>query len=147
MLPALEGRINRKTYITGNLVGLGLLGLFCAIIVIPVAILDLALGNSRIAPVLDVMYFGVLLPVLLYAFYFSVLLVKRAHDLGLPGLLWVAGFFSLQVLARLTDFYLLNIASVFIILFFCLKAGTKGRNNYGPQPRRVIRLRDLKVTF
>lgn len=118
-----------------------------AIIVLPIAILDIALGNSRFGPVLDVMYFLILLPVFLYAFYFSVLMVKRAHDFSSPGLLWVFILFLMLLVSRVTDLYMLNLLFILVIAFFCLKPGTKGRNNFGPQPRRFLRLRDLKVTF
>lgn len=147
MLPALNGRINRKSYILGNLIGLAALGAACAIIVVPVAILDIAANGSRISDVLGFFYYLVIFPVLLWAFYFSVLMVKRAHDFNSPGILWVAGFFASQIAARLLDLYMFNVLCFAVIVFFCAKAGSKGRNAFGLRPRDKFRLKEIKVTF
>lgn len=147
MLPALNGRINRKTYMIANLIALGVLGVACALIVVPVAILDIAANGSRLSEVLSFFYFAVLLPAFLYAFYFSVLMVKRAHDFGSPGILWVAGFFLAQIVGRYFDLYIFNLLCFIIVVFFCAKAGNARRNNFGPPPREKFRLRDIKVTF
>lgn len=147
MLPALNGRINRKTYVIANLVALAVLGAACAVIVVPVAILDIAANGSRISDVLSIFYYAVILPVFLYAFYFSVLLVKRAHDFNSPGLLWVMGLFASQIIARLFDLYIFNLLCILIVLLFCLKSGTKARNNYGQKPREKFRLKDILVKF
>ncbi len=147
MFPTLQGRINRKTYILANLIALGVLGAVCAIIVIPIAILDIALGNTWFGPILDPFYYLVLLPAGLYAFYFSTLMVKRAHDFNSPGLLWVIGFFGSQAVGRLLDIYLLNLVCFFVILFFCIKPGSTTRNSFGAAPRKSFKLNNLKVTF
>jgi uncharacterized membrane protein YhaH (DUF805 family) len=147
MLPALNGRINRKTYIIANLIALALLGVACAVIVVPVAILDIAANGTRISDVLSIFYYAVILPVFLYAFYFSVLMVKRAHDFNSPGILWVAAFFALQIISRYFDLFTVNLISLGILAFFCIKAGSKTRNNFGPSPREQFRLKDIKVTF
>lgn len=147
MLPAMNGRINRRTYIIGNLLALGVLGAACAIIVLPIAILDIALNSRTADEILGVLYYAVIFPALLYYFYFAVLMVKRAHDFGWPGLLLFFGFTAAELLARALDLYWLNIAALLIIAFFCLRPGTKVRNNFGPVPRKRPILENLKVTF
>lgn len=147
MLPALNGRINRKTYVIANLIAVAVLGAACALIVVPVAILDIAANGSRLSDVLGIFYYGVILPVFLYAFYFSVLMVKRAHDFNSPGLLWVMGLFASQIVARLLDLYIFNLLVLLIVFFFCIKSGTKARNNFGQKPREKFRLKDILVKF
>lgn len=147
MLPAFNGRINRKTYIIGNLLALGILFVACAFIAIPVAILDLALTSKTADAVLGVLYYTVIFPALLYYFYFVVLMVKRAHDLGWPGLLLAFGFTVAEVISHAFDINQLNILALLLLLFFCSMPGKKHRNNFGPAPRKNFRPEDLKVTF
>lgn len=147
MLPALEGRINRKTYIIGNLVAIGVLIAFCSIIVIPLAILQLAIGNKTFDDVLSILYFAVIFPALLYYFYFCVLMVKRAHDIGYPGLLLAFGFTLAMIIGHFFDLYLLNILAILLIGLLCAMPGKKSRNNFGPVPRKTFKVDSLKVTF
>ena len=147
MLPAFSGRINRKTFIIGNLIALGVLFVACAFIVIPVAVLDLALTSKTADAILGVLYYAVIFPALLYYFYFVVLMVKRAHDLGWPGLLLAIGFTILEGIAHGLHIYQLNILALLLLLFFCVMPGKKQRNNFGPAPRKNFKIDHLKVTF
>lgn len=147
MLSALDGRINRKTYIIGNLVAVGVLLAFCAIIVIPLAILQIAISNKTFDSVLGLLYFAAAFPAVLYYFYFCVLMVKRAHDIGYPGLMLAFGFTAAMGIGHFFDFYLLNILAILLIGLLCAMPGKKVRNNFGPPPRKNFKADNLKVTF
>ena len=147
MLPAFSGRINRRTYIVGNILALGLLLVACAFIMIPVALLDLALNSKTADEILGVLYYVVIFPAILYYFYFVVLMVKRAHDLAWPGLVLAFGFTAAEVIARVFDIYQLNLLAILVLVFFCTMPGKKHRNNFGPVPRKNFKLSSLKVTF
>lgn len=147
MLESLSGRINRKTFIFGNLVAAGVLLFFVLIIVLPLAILDLAINNKTFDEIVGVLYLAVIFPLLLYYFYFVVLMVKRVHDIGLPGLLLVIAFTAALLLGRINSLWFLNLISIGLFLFLCIKPGASERNNFGPVPRRPFRLNHLKVHF
>ncbi len=148
MLPAFKGRINRKTFLLGNAIGLGLLGVVALIYVVPVAICDIIIsGSGGSNPVFKVLYALFIIPTLFYLFFAAVLFVKRMHDIGYPGLLLLWGFIILEVLAHLADVRLLNILGFVIILGVCSLPGQKDRNSFGPKPHKKFKIHDLVLKF
>ncbi len=147
MFGVLSGRIDRRTYVAGNLVALGVLFIFCCLIVVPVAILSLAVANKTFDSIISLLYVLLILPALLYYFYFIVLMVKRAHDVGWPGLLIAILFTVAMVLGRDSSLWFFNVAGLVLVAFFCIKPGTKSRNTFGPVPRKKFSVDNLKLTF
>jgi uncharacterized membrane protein YhaH (DUF805 family) len=150
MLHAFHGRINRKTFLLGNMLGLSILGFIALIYIVPVAVIDLVVNASAGAgagSVFKVLYGLYLIPVLFYAFYAAVLFVKRMHDIGYPGMFILIVFVISQVLSRIADIWLLNILAFVIVSVVCLFPGKKDRNNFGPKPHKKFRLRDLIIKF
>jgi len=147
MFGALSGRIDRRTYVAGNVVALGILLVFCCLIVVPVAILSLAVANKTFDSIISLLYVLLLFPAILYYVYFIVLMVKRAHDIGWPGLLIAILFTAAMVLGRDSHLWFLNVAGLLLIAFFCIKPGTKSRNAFGPVPRKKFSLDNLKINF
>lgn len=148
MLPAYHGRINRKTFVLGNMVGLALLGFAALIYVVPIAVIDIIVNGSKNAPsVFKVLYSMFLIPAVFYFFYFSVLFVKRMHDIGYPGMLILWSFIIVEVLARLADIWILNILGVLVVFIVCFFPGQKIRNNFGPKPGKKFRMENLVIRF
>ena len=147
MLKAFDGRINRKTYIIGNLIALGLLVVFTGLIVLPIAILGLAINNDVFDKITGYILYIVVFPALLYYFYFAVLMVKRAHDIGKPGLLIFFGVTLLFILARVFDFHLLNLLALLVVGLFCIKSGDNKRNSFGGRPSKKFKAENLKLHF
>lgn len=147
MLNALSGRVNRRTYVIGNIIALGVLFLLCALIMIPLAILSLVLHNKLFDEGVSVIVKILILPILLWLFYFVILMIRRLHDINFPGLIIVVAFFAFMGFGRLMDLWLLNLAGVFVILAICLIPGKKHRNQFGPHPRKRVNFEDLKVNF
>ena len=147
MLSALHGRINRRTFVIGNAIGLAVLVFFTALIVLPLAIIELALNSDRVDTILNPLYYLVAFPALLYYFFFVTLMVKRAHDVGWPGFFIATGFTVAVALGQVFELFPLNLLALLTILFFALKPGQKSRNNFGPVPRKAFKLEQLKVTF
>lgn len=148
MLPAFKGRINRKTFLLGNAIGLAILGFIALIYIVPVAIVDIIVsGSGSSSPIFKVLYFLFIVPALLYGFFAAVLFVKRMHDIGYPGMLLLWTFIILQVLARAVDIWELNVLGLLIIMLVCFFPGQKRRNNFGPKPQKKFKLDDLVLKF
>lgn len=150
MLPAYDGRINRKTFLLGNIVGLALLGFAALIYIVPLAIADIVInsaGNSGGSIIFKFLYGLFVIPAIFYFFYFTVLFVKRMHDIGYPGLAILWGFIGLELAARLFDIWILNIVGLLIVLGVCALPGQKVRNNFGPKPHKKFSLDNLVVRF
>lgn len=148
MLPAFKGRINRKTFVLGNAVGLAVLGFIALIYIGPIAVIDILVsGSGGSASIFKVFYAFYAIPVLFYAFYGAVLFVKRMHDIGYPGMLLLWVFLLLQVVSRLADIWILNIIGLVIVLGVCALPGQKKHNSFGPTPHKKFRLRDLVIKF
>ena len=147
MLPAFKGRINRKTFFMGNIAGLMVLGFAGLIYIVPLAIIDIVVNKSTVSPVFKILYALFLIPAIFYFFYFSVLFVKRMHDIGFPGLLLLWTFIILEGVARVADIWMLNIAGFVILLAVCFLPGQRGRNNFGPKPGKKFKTDDIVVRF
>lgn len=147
MLPAFKGRINRKTFFLGNIVGLAVLGFAGLIYIVPLALIDIIVNGSNVSPVFKALYALFIIPALFYFFYFSVLFVKRMHDIGFPGLLILWTFIIVEVVARVADIWMLNIAGFVILLAVCFLPGQRRRNNFGPHPGKKFKTSDIVVRF
>lgn len=151
MLPAFKGRIDRKTFILGNMVGLGALGLVGLIYIVPVAIIDIIVTSvakfTAAQPVFQTLYALFLIPAIFYFFFFSVLFVKRVHDIGYPGMLILWTVIGSLVLSRVMDIFLLNILGLLIVAAVCLMPGQKERNSFGPKPHKKFKIHSLTVKF
>ena len=147
MLPAYHGRINRKTFLLGNIVGLSLLGFAALIYIIPLAIADIVINGSNGSVLFKFLYGLFVIPAIFYFFYFTVLFVKRMHDIGYPGMLMLWAFFILEFIAFFFGFRELNLVVFIIIAGVCFMPGKKVRNNFGPKPHKKFKLQDLVVKF
>lgn len=148
MLPAFKGRINRKTFILGNMVGLGVLGFIALIYIVPIAVVDIIVKGSDNAPWLfKALYSLYLIPAVFYFFFFAVLFVKRMHDIGYPGMLILWSFIIMEGLARVADIWLLNILGFVVLLAVCALRGQNARNHFGPKPGKRFKLRDIVIKF
>lgn len=121
----LNGRINRKTFIYGNLIALAILIFVTMLVMIPVAILELVFNSKTVDSVLNTAFYLLALPVVIYIFYICVLMVKRAHDIGWPGLLISIGFVLSLVLAKALDINYFNMLAVLILVGLALVPGAK----------------------
>lgn len=147
MLPAYKGRVNRKTFILGNIVGLTILGFAGLIYIVPLAIMDIVINGSNASSVFKVLYGLFIIPVVFYLFYASVLLVKRMHDIGYPGLLILWSFIFLEAVSRLTDLWFINAALFLAVLGICALPGQKKVNSFGAKPGKKFKLDNLVVRF
>lgn len=150
MLPAFKGRINRKTFIFGNMVGLAILGFAALIYIIPLAIIDIvvnSVGGAGATPIFKVLYALFAIPAIFYFFYFAVLFVKRLHDIGYPGMLLLWSLILLEGIGHLTDFWIFNILGFLLLAGVCVLPGQKARNNFGPKPAKKFKKQDLVVKF
>jgi uncharacterized membrane protein YhaH (DUF805 family) len=147
MLPAYKGRINRKTFLIGNIIGLCVLGFAALLYIVPLAIMDIVINKSTVSSVFRVLYSLFLIPALFYFFYFSVLFVKRMHDIGYPGLLILWSFIIMEGVARVLDIWVLNIVGFVLIIGVCALPGQKARNNFGQKPHKKFKLADLAIRF
>lgn len=141
----LNGRINRKTFIYGNLIALAILIFVTMLVMIPEAILELVMNNKTADSVLNSAVYLLALPVIIYIFYICVLMVKRAHDLGWPGLLILIGFVLSLVLAKVLDINYFNMVAVLVIVGLAIMPGAKKRNNFGPTPRKKFSFEALRI--
>lgn len=145
MLPAFKGRVNRKTFILGNLVGLTVLGFAALIYIVPLALIDIIINKSIISAIFKVLYTLFLIPVVFYLFFFSVLFVRRLHDAGRPGMLVLWTFFLLLGLWKVLDIWGLNIAAFLLVVIVTLLPGQKARNNFGPKPHPKFKMENIAI--
>lgn len=120
----------------GNLIGLGALGFVAFILLVPSAFIDIILNNNVSHLIYKTFFYFLLLPGLAYFFYFSVLFVKRVHDIGYPGMIWLGSFVLSEVLGKLTDISLFNLIGALIIVAVCVLPGQKIRNQFGGKPHK-----------
>lgn len=147
MLPAYHGRINRKTFVFGNIVGLAILGFAALIYIVPVAIIDIVINGSNPSSIFKLLYYVFLIPAIFYFFFFTVLFVKRMHDIGYPGILILWIFIFAQIVSQLLGIWQLSVLSFVILLGVCALPGQKIRNNFGPKPSKKFKINDLVVKF
>lgn len=147
MLPAYKGRINRKTFVLGNMVGLSVLGFAGLIYIVPLALIDIVVNGSNVSSVFKVLYALFIIPAIFYFFFFSVLFVKRMHDIGFPGLLILWIFIIGEGVARVADIWELNIAGLLLLIAVCFLPGQKKRNNFGPRPGKKFKMDNIAVRF
>lgn len=148
MLPAFKGRINRKSFVLGNALGLATLGFVALIYIVPVAVVDILVsGSGGSSPVFKALYALFIIPALFYFFFAAVLFVRRMHDIGYPGLLVLWTFIISEVVARVADIWVLNILGLVIVLGVCALPGQKTHNNFGPKPHKKFRINDVIVRF
>ncbi len=146
MLPAFKGRINRKTFVLGNALGLAVLGFVALIYILPIAVIDIVVsGSGGSSPVFKVLYGLFIIPSLFFFFFAAVLFVRRMHDIGYPGMLLLWTFVILQLASRIADIWLLNIIGLIILLGVCALPGQKKRNNFGPPPAKKFKVHDVFV--
>lgn len=145
MLPAFSGRITRTTFVFGNAIGLGILAFVALIYIVPLAVLDIVVNGSNPSPVFPFLYSLFVIPTLFYFFFFSVLFVRRMHDIGYPGMLILWAFILVEAMARFLDIWMLNIVGLLIVLGLCALPGQKVRNSFGPKPHKKFALKDLVI--
>ena len=145
MLKAFKGRINRRTYIVGNLMAVGFLAVAVFLIVIPIALLQLLLDGRTGSDLLPLFYVLSAIPAILYYLYAIVLLIRRTHDIGFPGIILAACFTGLLVFGRLFDLNILNVLGILIILTLAVVPGQSKKNSFGPKPRKKLSKNKLKV--
>ncbi len=145
MLPLLEGRINRTTFVIGSGLGLAILGLVVAIFIIPVALIDIVINGSRISAVFKPIYYIFLVPLLVYLCYFGILAIKRTHDCGLPGIPLFILFVGFMAAGRLSDVWLLNLAGLVLVALLFVIPGQRARNKFGPRPPARFRFSSLRI--
>ena len=147
MLPAYKGRINRKTFVLGNLIGLAALGFAALIYIVPLALIDIVVNGSEGSVVFRALYGLFVVPAIFYFFYFSVLFVRRLHDVGMPGMLLFWSFILLMGCARLLDIWILNVVALAILAAVVLLPGQKRSNAFGAKPGPKFRLASLVIKF
>lgn len=141
----LKGRINRRTFLAGNLIALAILIMVCLLIVLPTAILDLVINSKASDVIFQVLYYSVALPGVIYLVYICIMMIRRAHDFNMPGLLMVTGFVLLLVLGKMTGVNMFNLFAVIMFIALMSVPGSKNRNSFGLPPRKKLRLADLKI--
>ena len=147
MLPAYKGRINRKTFMLGNIIGLTVLGFASALYLVPLALIDIVVNVVGSDTIFKVLYALIVIPAIYFFFYFSVLFVKRLHDVGYPGMLILGAFTLLIAIAYFTDIGLLNLLAILIVLALAVIPGQKQRNHFGPVPSKKFKLDHLSIKF
>ncbi len=144
MMPLLEGRIDRKTFIMGSAVGLGILLAVIIMFIIPIGLIDIVVNQSHSVNFRPV-YFIFAIPAIVYAFYFGVLAIKRAHDIGLPGvpLLIIVGI--AEFISRLTGWWIPHLLALLLLLLLVIYPSHKGSNKFGPRPHKRFRIANLRL--
>lgn len=145
MLGAFKGRVNRKTFVLGNLIGVTALGFAGLIYIVPLALIDIIINKDFVSFIFRGLYALFLIPLVFYLFFFSVMFVRRLHDAGRPGMLLLWLFFGLLAAWKVTDIWGLNIAAFVILLIVTLVPGQKGRNPFGAKPGKKFKMDDLAI--
>ena len=151
LLDAFHGRINRKTFIIGNMVGLAVLGAAAVLFFVPIALIDLvvssATDSSLGAGIFKIIYSLFIIPAIFWFFFFSTLFVKRVHDIGYPGMLILFAFIAVEILGRLANIPIFNLVGIILMLVVILLPGQKGRTNFGAQPPKKFYLKNIIIKF
>lgn len=144
MMPLLEGRIDRKTFVLGIAVGLGVLLAVIIIFIIPIGLIDIIVNQSNRVSFKPI-YFIFVVPAVVYIFYFSVMAIKRAHDFGWPGvpLLFLIGVS--EVISQFTGWWLPHLLVLLMLLALCVLPSQKERNKFGPRPHKRFRFANLRL--
>ena len=145
MLHAYRGRINRKTFVLGILIGLAALGFAALIYIVPLALIEIVAFGSEGSVIIRVLYGLFVIPIIFFLFYASVLFVRRLHDIGFPGMIILWSIVLLMGLGRVLDIWLLNLLAVLIVGLVTLAPGQKDRNRFGAKAPRKFSLKQLAI--
>lgn len=144
-MPLLEGRIDRKTFIIGSGVGLGFLLGVIIVFIVPIALIDIVINLSNDINFRPVYYIILIPAAVIYAFYFSVLAIKRAHDFGFPGIPLLGLVGILEVTSRLSGQWLPHLLVLMLLVVLIVLPGHKGSNKFGPSPHKRFRFANLRL--
>jgi uncharacterized membrane protein YhaH (DUF805 family) len=131
-----KGRIDRKTYIAGMAASVSITIALTLAFILPLAMLELAIPAFREGGpnVLDRLVLVV--PTIFIVITSFSLLIRRAHDMGSDGLLWLIALFLALVARVLLDSAVSSILPILVLGILASLPGNKKANRYGRKPSK-----------
>ncbi len=75
-----------------------------------------------------------------YVVMMASLVIRRAHDFGSRGSLWIIAVTTLLILERLLDIELFRLIAIIALISLCVIPGNKVRNFYGAKPQKRFKM-------
>lgn len=137
----LKGRLDRRGFFAASAIASGVALVVLMVVLIPIALIGIvspAVGNSFVIKgVTMVAGAAIVIP---YLVLMASLIIRRVHDFGGRGSLWLFGLFLCLVLERVLDIGLFRLLMVLGVLILCVIPGNKVRNYYGAKPNKRFKL-------
>lgn len=137
----LKGRLDRRAFISASAIASVVALVVLMVVLVPVALIGIispTVGNSFVIKGVT-MVAGVAIAVP-YLVLMASLIIRRVHDFGGRGSLWLFALFLCLVLEHLLDMGIFRLLLVFGVLVLCVIPGSKVRNYYGPKPNKKFKL-------
>lgn len=137
----LKGRLDRRSFFIAACIASFVALSVMMIVMIPIALIGIIspkVGDSFVLKgVILLAGAAVAIP---YLALMASLIIRRAHDFGSRGSLWILSFTSLLVLERLLDMSTLRLIVLLGLFALCVVPGNKVRNFYGGKPSKKFKL-------
>lgn len=137
----LKGRLDRRAFIVAAAIASAIALGVMLVVLVPIALIGIvapAVGDSVVFKLITVIAASAIgIP---YAVLFASLIIRRVHDFGGRGSLWLFAIFVSLVLERVLEMGIFRLLAVFAILILCVIPGNKVRNYYGAKPNKKFKL-------
>lgn len=136
----LKGRLDRRSFFIASAVASVTALVVMMIVLVPIALIGIIspkVGDSFVLK--GVTLFAGAAIAVPYLVMMASLIIRRAHDFGSRGSLWILGLSSLLIAERILDMSTLRLIVILGILILCVFPGNKVRNFYGGKPSKKFK--------
>lgn len=133
----LKGRLDRRSFFLASAVASVTALVVMMIVLIPIAMIGIIspkVGDSFVLKGVS-LFAGVAIAIP-YLVMMASLIIRRAHDFGNRGSLWILGLTSLLVAERILDISSIRLVVILALVVLCIYPGNKVRNFYGGKPNK-----------
>ncbi len=136
-----KGRLDRRSFFVASSVATITALVVMFVILVPVALIGIVAPKVGDSIVITGFTFiaGIAIAVP-YIVMMASLVIRRAHDFGSRGSLWIISVATLLILERLLDIELFRLIAIVALIALCFIPGNKVRNFYGAKPLKRFKM-------
>jgi uncharacterized membrane protein YhaH (DUF805 family) len=138
-----RGRVNRKTYIFGMGVILATTLALMIAFLLPLAAIELVVPAFRDGGPAFVDKLALVLPTAFLVVGSFSLLIRRAHDIGSDGLIWLTALFIGLAARVMLDSALSGILPMLVLMAVASIPGDPKANRYGKKPKKKFTIANV----
>lgn len=138
-----QGRVNRKTYLIGMGIVLATTLVLTIAILVPLAAIELIVPAFRDGGPEFIDRLALVLPVFFLIVGGFSLLIRRAHDIGSDGLIWLVALFIALAARVMLDSAIAGILPVLVLGSLASIPGDTKANRYGRKPKKQFAISNV----